>query len=56
MAFAVAQHRSVHEDDGPLARLADDEMRPMRLHVLPRARDDASRLLAKSAAHLGPPM
>jgi hypothetical protein len=48
--------RSMHEDDGPLARLADDHVRPVRLHMLPRQRDDAPRLFAKATAHLGPPM
>jgi hypothetical protein len=55
-AAAWALDRSMHEDDGASARRADDEVRPMRLHLLPHASDDLARLLAKSAAHRGPPM
>jgi hypothetical protein len=48
--------RTMQEDDRPLARLADNNVRPMRLQLLPHSRDDLARLLAKSAAHRGPPM
>jgi hypothetical protein len=51
-AAAWLLDRTMHEDDRPLARLADDKMmRPMRLHVLPHTGDDLARLLAELTGH-----